>query len=315
MYQVTRSYSLSRTRQQPIPQGLPAFETIPLRPGLEMTICNKSHPRGLKIDFDIEKSPVSLSYNLSLPMRTTMVHENGRKTMVERRAGDGFMAYLPNTRGTNEAPSGLLTSLSIYIARPVFCELFTQLPDGLKKLEASRSKDPVARPVYHKSAMDWNVRFIIRQIVQCPYQGDTRRVFLEAKALELIAHKLDEMGRMDLGGASQLSRGDLDRAREAYHILLNRIECPPSLQDLSVMVGMNRNKLNNGFKKLYGGTVFKVLRDARLSKAVSLLQDTDSSLSEIALSVGYSDQANFSNAFRRHFGHTPKLVRMERARI
>jgi AraC-like DNA-binding protein len=274
-----------------------------------MTFSNRVHPHGLRIGFEIEKPPVSLSYNLSLPLRSTMVHENGSKTVLERQAGDSLLAYLPYTKGVTEAPAGHLTSLSISIAQPTFRELFTVLPDCLSALGAPHFIARQSNAFYYQSTIDLQSRFAILQIVQCPYHGDARKVFLEAKVLELIAHQLAKMGRIDHGGPGELSSKELDHTRRAYGILLDRIERPASLQDLSLMVGLNRNKLNQGFKQLYGGTVFKVLRDARLARSLLLLQDTDLSLADIALQVGYSDQANFSNAFRKHFGQTPRTVR------
>lgn len=52
-----------------------------------------------------------------------------------------------------------------------------------------------------------------------------------------------------------------------------------------------------------------MLRDARLSKARSLLEQTELELTEIAFAVGYNSQSNFSTAFRKYFGQTPKAAR------
>ena len=112
-----------------------------------------------------------------------------------------------------------------------------------------------------------------------------------------------------LGATVSGAPGDVDRIKEAYHILLTRLENPPSLVDLSLTVGLNRNKLNRGFKVLYGGTAFTLLRQARLSKARLLLGNSDLSLSEIAFTVGYNSQANFTTAFRRFFGTPPNTFR------
>jgi AraC family transcriptional regulator len=45
---------------------------------------------------------------------------------------------------------------------------------------------------------------------------------------------------------------------------------------------------------------------------MKLMLDTDAPLSEIALATGFSDQAHFSNTFRRTVGITPKQWRRER---
>ena len=300
----TGTESESRTRRE-------AFETIHLRPGLEMSINSKTNPGGLKVGFEVEKPPLSLSYNLSLPMRSTMAQAGRRSIVMERGIGDSLMAYLPETKGFSEVPPGCLNGVSLYFSLETLAEYFSPLPDCLREVLCSRFLSPGPRLFSHRGNIGWDTYLVLRQILECQYEGDTRRIFLEAKALELLCHKLAEMGQDREQHSSGLTHRELDLAREAHHILLSRLEQPPSLDQLGVMVGLNRNKLNCGFKQLFGDTVFQVLHKARLSKARIMLGDPDYSLSEIALAVGYSDQANFSNAFRRHFGQTPRTARRE----
>jgi AraC-like DNA-binding protein len=59
-----------------------------------------------------------------------------------------------------------------------------------------------------------------------------------------------------------------------------------------------------------GLTYSQVLADARQSLAVDWLQNTDKPVGEIAFDLGYSDSSNFTRAFRREIGLTPKAVRI-----
>ncbi|SHE13431.1 Adenosine deaminase [Chlamydia abortus] len=54
--------------------------------------------------------------------------------------------------------------------------------------------------------------------------------------------------------------------------MLERMANPPSLLELSRMIGINDNKLKIGFKELYGTTVFGYLREKRLEKALNLIR-------------------------------------------
>ena len=52
------------------------------------------------------------------------------------------------------------------------------------------------------------------------------------------------------------------------------------------------------------------LRNAtRCLRAKALLRETATSVTEIGLSLGYSDHANFTRAFNRWTGHPPKAFR------
>jgi AraC-like DNA-binding protein len=57
----------------------------------------------------------------------------------------------------------------------------------------------------------------------------------------------------------------------------------------------------------------KLLDDVRYERARQLLQDSDSSITEIALDLGYSDHAAFTRAFRRWAGSPPSQHRRHAA--
>lgn len=298
---ITHSYS----------HGEPLLENISIRPGIKMIIANHECHQNLKMDYDIDRAPVSFCYSLSQRVHCTIISGSGGKKEVKRLPGNGVLAYLPQTRGTTHIlPEKRIEGVSIHFNLHTFNKLFNESPQCLKKLSSVFS-DPVSKRFYHQSQFSWETFFVLKQILECPYKGETRRLFYEAKSLELVALKLAELGQNDSMDSSVLSRRELDQIREAYHILLTNLDHPPSLVDLSRLVGTNRNRLNRGFKKIYGNTAFNILRYARLSKAWSLLKQTDLSISEIALSVGYNNQANFTAAFRKQFEKTPKTVRRD----
>ncbi|QTA92571.1 helix-turn-helix domain-containing protein [Desulfonema magnum] len=287
------------------------FKNICVIPGLEMIITKQPKHQGLRVDCEIARSPVNFCYNLSHPVRSIIRHGTRSRKELVRTPGSGVLAYLPETFGMTEVPPGeQIVSVCLHFSVHTFRKLFNKVPQCLKKLGLTHSGSAGER-FYQQSLFDRNTFLVLRQILDCPYHGEIRRLFFEAKSLELVAIKLSELEQDSCQNVSELSRQDSERVREAYHILLNSIEHPPSLNDLSRNVGINRNKLNRGFRMLYGATVFNVLRNARLAKAWTLLQQTELTLAEIAFSVGYNNQSNFTTAFRRQFGITPKTARQE----
>ncbi len=262
------------------------------------------------MDYEIDRAPVTFCFSLSQRIRCTM--RNGfRSTMVvERVPGDGVLAYLPQTKGTVDIfPDRRVAGVSLHFSVSAFLDLFPSPPKCLAHLEAGANGPCKNRPVYRQNSFSYEALHVLKHIIECPYTGDMRRVFLEAKTLELAVINMAEWAPKVPTEPPDLGRRDVNRIKEAYHILLTRLDHPPSLVDLGRIVGLNRNKLNCGLKALYGGTAFTLLRRARLSKARFLLGNSDLSLSEIAFAVGYNSQANFATAFRRHFGTTPNTFR------
>lgn len=95
----------------------------------------------------------------------------------------------------------------------------------------------------------------------------------------------------------------------AQKILRNNLANPPSLEDLAHQVGSNRRRLNEAFQALCGLPVFGWLREERLRRAHEMVTRSEASVSVISDFLGYSTPANFTKAFREHFGCTPTELR------
>ncbi|MCU7550641.1 ATP-binding protein [Chitinophagaceae bacterium LB-8] len=89
------------------------------------------------------------------------------------------------------------------------------------------------------------------------------------------------------------------------------IESNMSNKDLSVewlasQLFLSRTQLYRKIKALTNQSVHEFVTTIRLNKAAELLLEGQSSVSEIAFIVGYSDSTSFSRMFQKQFGLTPK---------
>ncbi len=152
------------------------------------------------------------------------------------------------------------------------------------------------------------MRVALQQLLNCPFGGLNRKLFLESRALELITYSMDQLAapEPDRQKTVNLRPDDLERVRQAEKVLIRSLENPPSLLALARQVGINRNKLNRGFRQVFGTSVFDHLRTLRLERARELLEREQKSVTEAAFDVGYTHQRNFSRAFKNHFGTNPK---------
>jgi AraC family transcriptional regulator, transcriptional activator of the genes for pyochelin and ferripyochelin receptors len=164
--------------------------------------------------------------------------------------------------------------------------------------------------LWHQSlgAIAPNIQFVLQQILNCPYTGSIQQVYLEGKALELIALQTAQWIESSPSRATQpLKPSDIDRIYQARDLVTQRMDDPPSLLDLARAVGLNDCTLKRGFRQVFGTTVFGYLRQQRLIKAQQLLQDTEMSVAEVTCQVGYSHAGHFAAAFKREFGVSPKV--------
>ncbi|NER78234.1 MAG: AraC family transcriptional regulator [Leptolyngbya sp. SIO1D8] len=86
---------------------------------------------------------------------------------------------------------------------------------------------------------------VLHKIINCPYQGDLRRLYLESKLLELIVLKLTQMRQEELrpNPGSRLKTEDIESIYRARDILVRSLDKPPSLTELARQVEINDFKL------------------------------------------------------------------------
>nr|WP_254878869.1 AraC family transcriptional regulator [Streptomyces sp. NA04227] len=78
---------------------------------------------------------------------------------------------------------------------------------------------------------------------------------------------------------------------------------------LAAESGVSRALFAKRFTEVMGRPPLTYLTECRMNEAEALLSDTDSSLAQIAKSVGYADAFGFSAAFKRHRGLSPSAFR------
>nr|WP_320191170.1 AraC family transcriptional regulator [uncultured Desulfobacter sp.] len=178
---------------------------------------------------------------------------------------------------------------------------FARTIEGM--LSIQKQGDFFCRPVFMNPA----INICIHEILGCTYIDSRRHLFLGSKALELMRFGFDQFNP-DKGpdiSCFNLETGSPNFVHKARDIMMSDIKNPPSLTELSRMVGVNRTTLSQSFRKVYGVTIFNFLRTFRLEESKRLLQTGNRSVSEVAFEVGYAQQRTFSKEFKKYFGDTP----------
>jgi signal transduction histidine kinase/DNA-binding response OmpR family regulator len=104
------------------------------------------------------------------------------------------------------------------------------------------------------------------------------------------------------GEAQRLVRKAMAYVQQNYQQTLTR-------QDLARHVGMSDDYLTYCFRQELGMTPIAYLNRYRVMQAKGLLTETDRTITQIALDVGFSDSGYFSRVFRREAGMSPDAYR------
>lgn len=139
--------------------------------------------------------------------------------------------------------------------------------------------------------------------------GNAAQMYLDAKLSEILSLFLCRRNKKDCSSCGCHAPDNRDLLLHAKSIVEREYLNPPSLHELALMVGTNECTLKNGFKKMFGITVFGYLFDYRMEMACRYLSDADMTIQEIAESVGYDYHSHFTAAFKRKFYMSPQEYR------
>jgi AraC-like DNA-binding protein len=184
------------------------------------------------------------------------------------------------------------------------------MPPALHSLIARKRSQPrmaIAAPT--RQELD-----IANAVIHCRRTGSLRRMYIEAKVVELFCLILDRL-RAESDGPDQKTRVT-ERDRRQLVRLRDFLSCsftsPPTIHQLARQFGLNRNKLCSGFFALYGMSIYDFCDSLRMEQARRMLLESQLMISEIALSTGYGSSSAFSAAFHRRFGYAPSQGRRGR---
>jgi AraC family transcriptional regulator, alkane utilization regulator len=126
---------------------------------------------------------------------------------------------------------------------------------------------------------------------------------LLAQALRVV---LAELQSSDGAGVLALRDPQMAAAIERIH---RRPDHPWTVGELAAEVALSRSAFSARFRQVVGESPKRYSTRTRLAHAATLLHQTDASLAEIALRIGYSSEFSFAKAFKRNFGIAPGTYR------
>ncbi|OJJ22574.1 hypothetical protein BKI52_07785 [marine bacterium AO1-C] len=156
------------------------------------------------------------------------------------------------------------------------------------------------------------MHFVIREILQCKRQGIFKKMFLEAKVLELLMLQLEQVSSENNQQLS-ISAGDKEKMYAVRDFIIQNLENHTTLAHLARQVGTNEFSLKRDFKALFGTTVFGYWNELKMEKAKHLLLHEDIPINVISEKIGYKNPQHFTTAFKKKYGVVPSQLKKNKA--
>ena len=221
---------------------------------------------------------------------------------------NSILLYNPN----KELPIDLLLDsnsqvLSILISIKKFHSLFSDESDQISFL----NNDNIGNKLYKEKQIGTMIAIILNQMYQQSLNLSMYKLYLRGKIFELMSLYFSKDKEMDIEQCPFLADdNNIKKIKKAKEIIISRMIEPPTLVQLSKEVDISLKKLKQGFKQVYGTSVFSFLIDYKMQVSKRLLSSGEYNVNEVALKVGYSTATHFINAFKKKFGTTPKKYLM-----
>ncbi|KQW34758.1 AraC family transcriptional regulator [Ensifer sp. Root1252] len=214
--------------------------------------------------------------------------------------GDFFLTRSPTPyemrwRATGPAPFQVM---HLYLSVPLF-ERVAEVLSG--------DAPPALRDV--SGGKDEQLSHLLALIHQeLTAEGKGSQLFVQGLAQSLAVHLIRNYAssETDIGRQTALPGFKL---RRAIAYLEGHLADPFNLAQLAGTVGMSEFHFSRLFKKATGLSPSRYFIRQRVAKAQQLLQETDTSIIEIGMSVGYSSPSHFAQVFRRETGLPPSHYR------
>ena len=193
--------------------------------------------------------------------------------------------------------------VSVIISIKKFHGLFSQEANYITFL----SEDNRDKKYYKDGKISPSMAIALNQLVNYNLNHSIRNIYFKAKAYEVLSLYFNRSEDADIEQCPFLvDESNVIKIRKAKDIVLSRLAEPPTLQELANEIGLTLKKLKEGFKQIYGDSVFSFLLDYKMEVARKLLESGTHNVNEVGLKVGYSTSSHFIAAFKKKYGTTPK---------
>lgn len=169
-------------------------------------------------------------------------------------------------------------------------------------------KDDNKQKKYYKDGyISPSMAIVLNQVINYNLNSNLRELYYKAKVYELLSLYFNTGEDVNVEQCPFLAdETNVLKIKRAKDIIISRISEPPSLTDLATEIDLSLKKLKEGFKQIYGATVYGFLFDYKMELSRKLLETGTHNVNEVGLKVGYSTASHFIAAFKKQYGTTPK---------
>lgn len=216
--------------------------------------------------------------------------------------GDLFMSTLHNHSDCIDLPLGYYRGITVMIDPHEAAAEAEPLLSGIQFNMRSLSERFFAEDECFLIQASAELSGIFSGMYAAP--PEARQVLYRLKVLELLIY-LHCFDPKDEPQRPVYARQQVELIKQIHCQLTGNPAERPTIDELAQINCISATGIKNGFKAVYGTSIYAYMKDYRIRKAAQLLRSTQKSVAEIAAEMGYASPSKFSAAFKQHMKLNP----------
>jgi AraC-like DNA-binding protein len=281
------------------------FTETKIEDGFFVLMCQNDNTAIETVEREIDTS--FIQFHFCIKGKAAFQFNNGNYTL-DINEQTSLLLYNPQRNlpiHLDMEPNSSLVSILISIKK--FHGLFSEEANYISFLN-NENKD---KKYYKDGIISPSLAIVLNQLVNYNLNQSIKNIYFKGKAYELLSLYFNRSEDANIEQCPFLvDESNVIKIRKAKDIIVARMAEPPSLQELADEIELSLKKLKEGFKQIYGDSVFSFLFDYKMEVARKLLEAGNHNVNEVGLKVGYSTASHFIAAFKKKYGTTPKKYLM-----
>ena len=238
--------------------------------------------------------------------------ESGRQTYAVKGrefplvGGDVFMTFPGERHGTGQHPETRGVLYWLLISVPAARRSFLNLPRSEGRQLLRRLLQVPRRSFHGQSTLQPTLRTIFE--THADVRNPLRTVNLRNLLLRFLLDVVASAYESQPAAHSAQIRAAMD------HVEAN-LEEPLALSELARRVNLSLPRLKSKFKQEVGIPPADYIIRRRIERAAQLLYETDETITDIAMRLGFSSSQYFATVFKRYTLHSPREARVQRTKF
>ncbi|MCT4566477.1 MAG: AraC family transcriptional regulator [Maledivibacter sp.] len=151
------------------------------------------------------------------------------------------------------------------------------------------------------------VKRLVNEIKQAIY--DDKNAIIRIKTIELFLYEVMNFEKNKRVNIEYYNRCTINKIINIQEYIMDNLDKKITIDDICEGFDISSKTLKGCFKQTFLNSIYAYIKQSRMEKGRELLINTDRSILEIALNCGYSNNQNFTKAFKQHYNITPRDAR------